>query len=146
VFDLHTMYTWVDASYAVHPDMRSHTGGALSFGVRALNVMSRKQRLNTTSSTEAEVVGTSDYVPKKIWFQMFLEEQGFPIKENIMYQDNQSAICLERNGRRSCGQASRHINIRYVFVKDRIDNGKLRIEYCPTENMLADFFTKPMQG
>ena len=145
-FNLHTMYTWVDASYAVHPDMRSHTGGAISFGVGALNVMSRKQRLNTTSSTEAEVVGTSDYVPKNIWFQLFLEEQGYPIKENVLYQDNQSAIRLERNGRRSCGQASRHINIRYFFVKDRVDNGKLLIEYCPTESMLADFFTKPMQG
>ena len=109
-------------------------------------MMSRKQRLKTTSSTEAEVVGTSDYVPKNIWFQLFLEEQGYPIKENILYQDNQSAIRLERNGRRSCGQASRHINIRYFFVKDRIDNGKLLIEYCPTESMLADFFTKPMQG
>ena len=38
-FNLHTMYTWVDASYAVHPDMRSHTGGAISFGVGALNVI-----------------------------------------------------------------------------------------------------------
>ncbi len=60
------MYTWVDASYAVHPDMRSHTGEAISFGVGALNMMSRKQRLNTTSSTEAVVVGTSDYVLKNI--------------------------------------------------------------------------------
>jgi len=78
------MYTWVDASYAVHPDMRSHTGGAISFGVGTLNVMSYKQRLNATSSTEAEVVGTSEYVPKNTWFRMFLEEQGYPIKENIM--------------------------------------------------------------
>ncbi len=77
-FNLHTMYTWVDASYAVHPDMHSHTGGAISFGVGALNVMSYKQRLNATSSMEAEVVGTSEYVPKNIWFQMFLEEQGYP--------------------------------------------------------------------
>jgi len=126
--------------------MRSHTGGAISFGIGALNVMSRKQRLNTTGSTDAEVVGTSDYVPKNIWFQIFLGEQGYPIKENIMYQNNQSEIRLERNGRRSYGQASRHINIRYSFVKDRIDNGKLRIEYCPTENMLADFLRSPCRA
>jgi len=79
--NLHTMYTWVDASYAVHPDMRSHTGRALSLGVGALNVMSRKLRLNSKSSAEAEVVGTSDYVPKNIWFQMFLEEQRYSLKE-----------------------------------------------------------------
>ena len=138
-FNLHTMYTWVDASNAVHQDMRSHTGGAISFGGGALNVMSCNQRLNTTSSTEAEVVGTSDDVPKNIWFQMFLEEQGYPVKENVLYQDNQSAIRLERSGRKPCGQASTHF-----FVKGRIDNGKLRIEYCHTESMFPDFFTKPM--
>ena len=59
------MYTWVDASYAVHPDMHRHTGGTFSFGVGALNVMSLKQRLNTKRSTETKVVRTSDYMPKK---------------------------------------------------------------------------------
>mmetsp|Transcript_19478 Transcript_19478/g.22076 ORF Transcript_19478/g.22076 Transcript_19478/m.22076 type:complete len:153 (+) Transcript_19478:348-806(+) len=54
---------------------------------------------------------------------------------------------MEKNGRNSCtGGNSRHINIRYFFVKDRVDKGELTIEYCPTGNMLADFFTKPLQG
>jgi len=50
------------------------------------------------------------------------------------------------NGRRSCGQKSRHIDIRYFFIKDRIDSGNIKVVYCPTEEMLADFFTKPLQG
>ena len=53
---------------------------------------------------------------------------------------------LEVNGRNSCTGNSRHIDIRYFFVKDRVSKGEVKIEYCPTEIMLADFFTKPAQG
>ena len=53
---------------------------------------------------------------------------------------------LERNGRQSCGQKSRHIDVRYFFIKDRIKSGDIDLQYCPTEVMLADFFTKPLQG
>jgi hypothetical protein len=56
------MRSWVDASYAVPPDMRSHTGGVTSFGTGGLVCKSGKQKLNTKSSTEAEVVGASDYL------------------------------------------------------------------------------------
>ena len=63
-----------------------------------------------------------------------------------MYQDNQSAILLENNGKKSSSKRTRHINIRYYFITDRIKNGKLEIEYCPTDDMVADYFTKPLQG
>ena len=75
-----------------------------------------------------------------------MNEQGYNMKENILYQDNQSAIKMEKNGRNSCTGNSRHIHIRYFFVKDRVDKGEVKIEYCPTEEMLADFYTKPLQG
>ena len=65
---------------------------------------------------------------------------------NIIYQDNQSAIHMEKNGRNSCTGNSRHIHIRYFFVKDRIDKREMRVEYCSTHLMLADFFTKPLMG
>ena len=51
-----------------------------------------------------------------------------------------------KNGRNSCTGNSRHIHIRHFFVKDRIDKKEIRVEYCPTSIMLADFFTKPLQG
>ena len=73
---LKTLYTWVDASYDVHPDMRSHTGGTMSLGHGVLNTMSAKQKLNTKSTTESEVVGASDYLPKNIWATMFLQAQA----------------------------------------------------------------------
>ena len=86
------------------------------------------------------------YVPYSIWFIMFMGAQGYAIKKNVIYQDNQSAIRMEKNGRNSCTGNSRDIHIRYFFVKDRIDKGEMRVEYCPTHLMLADFFTKPLMG
>jgi hypothetical protein len=144
--DLKKMMTWVDASYAVHRDMKSHTGGVVSFGTGALMSKSSKQKLNTKSSTEAELVGASDYLPHAIWAKKFLEGQGYKLKENLFYQDNQSAIRFEKNGRRSCGPNSRHIDTRYFFIKDRLEIEDFEVQHCPTEQMLADFFTKPLQG
>ena len=51
-----------------------------------------------------------------------------------------------KNGRNSCTGNSRHIHIRHFFVKDRVDKKEIKVEYCPTSIMLADFFTKPLQG
>ena len=75
-----------------------------------------------------------------------MKEQGYDISHNILYQDNESAIKMERNGRNSCTGNSRHVDIRYFFVKDWIDKNELAVEYFPTYHMLADYFTKPLQG
>ncbi len=108
---------------------------------------SSKQKLNTKSSTEAELVGASDYLlPHSMWVQMFLEAQGYTMAQNWFEQDNESAIKLETNGRMSAGPRSRHIDIRYFFIKDRLGLEGIAVEHCPTEQMLADFFTKPLQG
>ena len=144
--DMGKIRTWVDASYAVHPDMKSHTGGLLSFGTGGLVCKSSKQKLNTKSSTEAELVGASDYLPNLIWVQNFLKGQGYEVTESTLQQDNESAIKLEKNGRMSAGQKSRHINVRYFWIKDRVESSGITIQHCPTLEMLADFFTKPLQG
>ena len=67
------------------------------------------------------------------------------MKDNIIFQDSQSTILMLKNGRNSCTSNSRHINIRYFFIKDRIDKKEARVEYCLTEITLADFFTKALQ-
>ena len=143
---LHEIFTWIDAAYAVHEDMRSHTGCAMSFGYGIVHYLSTKQKLNTKSSTEAEVVGMSDYLPFNIWSRMFLEEQGYFLTKNVVYQDNQSAIKMETNGRNSCTGNSRHVHIRFFFTKDRLDKEEFSIEYFLTEQMLGDFYKKPLQG
>ena len=144
--NLHTLLMWVDAAHAVHGDMRGHRGGVMSMGLGVVHARSAKQKLNTKSTTESELVGLSKYLPYDIHFKMLMEHQGYTIKKNTGYQDNEAAIKMEKNGRNSCTGNSRHIDIRYFFVKDRVDKGELEIKYCNTKRMLADFFTKPLQG
>ena len=68
------------------------------------------------------------------------------VQDNIIHQDNQSSILLEKNGKESSGKQTRHMDIRYFFVTDAVKRGMASIEYCPTEAMHGDFFTKPLQG
>ena len=107
---------------------------------------SRKQRLNTRSSTEAELVGVDDMSTMIFWTKLFMEEQGYEVKKNILHQDNKSTILLEKNGKKSSGHRTRAINIRYFFMTDQIERGNLEVEYCPTREMIGDYMTKPLQG
>lgn len=138
--------TWVDAAYATHDDMRSHTGGVIMMGKGTLYAKSSKQKINVKSSTEAELVGASDFLPQTIWTNNFVDAQGYEVDDSDFHQDNMSSMKMEKNGRASVGQRSRHINIRYFFIKDRIANGEINLVHCPTGVMIADFFTKPLQG
>jgi hypothetical protein len=137
---------YLRASFAVHPDMKSHTGGVLSFGKGGVYGTSTRQKLNSKSSTEAELIGVAEVLPQILWTRYFMEAQGYGTNDSIVYQDNKSTILLENNGKSSSTKRTRHINIRYFFVTDRIANKEVRVEYCPTKAMIADFFTKPLQG
>ena len=75
-----------------------------------------------------------------------MKEQRYKISRNTLYQDNQEAMLIEKNGQNLCTGNSRNINIRYFFVKDRVDKKEIAVEYCPIYLMVADFFTKPLQG
>jgi hypothetical protein len=140
------MKWWVDASFAVHPNMRGHSGGGLSLGQGFPFVSSTKQKLNTRSSTETEVVGADDFMPMICWTRQFMEAQGYKVNDNILLQDNKSAILLESNGKASSSKRTKHIKIRYFFITDRVSKGDLSIEWCPTDEMVGDFMTKPLQG
>jgi hypothetical protein len=137
---------YVDGSYGTHEDLRGHTGGGLTLGRGFPIVTSTKQKLNTRSSTESELVAVDDCMPAICWTRYFLEAQGYKVAENILYQDNQSTILLEKNGKAPSGKRTKHINIRYFFVTDRIRAKELNVEWCPTGLMIGDFMTKPLQG
>jgi hypothetical protein len=126
--------------------MKSHTGLMMSMGKGSIISYSSWQKINMKSSTKAELVGIGDSMGVITWMQNFMKEQGFNVKDNAVYQDNQSAILLEWNGHASSGCCSGHINIHYFFMTDWIKQGELQVEYCLTAEMLADFFTKPLQG
>jgi hypothetical protein len=126
--------------------MKSHTGGVMIMGKGAIVSGSNKQKLNTKSSTEAELVGVDDFMSRILSVRYFVEAQGYPLGPTTVYQDNKSSILLEKHGQASSSKRTRHINVRYFFVTDRVHNKEINIEYCPTKEMVADFFTKPLQG
>ena len=112
---LSDLFTYIDSSYAVHMNMRGHTGGAISMGYGIIHGKSSKQKINVKSSTESELVGVSEYIPYNIWLVMFMGAQGYGIKNNVVYQDNQSKMQMVKNGRNSCTGNSQHIHIRYFL-------------------------------
>ena len=108
---------------------------------------STKQKLDTQSSTASElVVAANNLMPIILWTNYFLEAQGYNHQDTILYQDNQSAILLEKNSRKSSSKRTKHLNSRFYFITNRINMKDLSIKYCPTEEMVRDFFTKPLQG
>ena len=117
-------------------------------GTGTLFADSSKQKLITLSSTECELVGAVDKSKKLIWANQFLAHQrhdGSVQPAAIIMQDNQSTMKLMLKGR-PLSQRTKHIDIRFFFLKERIDNGDLRIVYLRTEDMIADILTKALQG
>ena len=91
--------------------------------------ISTKQKINTRSSAEAEIVGVNDAMYLVLRVRHFLQAQGYKISDNIVYQDNMSSMKLEINEKRSSTKNTRHMEIRYFFVTDNIRRGKLSIEH-----------------
>ncbi|CAJ1954018.1 unnamed protein product [Cylindrotheca closterium] len=96
---------------SVHPDFRSNTGGVLTMGEGGLQIILKKQKLNSRSSTEAKLIGVNDAATQILWTKLFVEAQGYPIEGNILYQDIKSSFLLEKNGLDSAGKRSGALNI-----------------------------------
>ena len=64
----------------------------------------------------------------------------------MLHQDNKSTILLHEKGRGSLGKRTRHIEMRYFCIHDNVNRGNLKIFYCPAEDMVADYMSKPLQG
>jgi len=140
-----SILAYIDSSYGVHMDMRSHTGCVIGLGLGPIYAKSSGQKINTKSSTEAELVGLSDSTGQVVWTRNFLLEQGYDVGPATIYQDNMSTIALVKNGSSNSAR-TRHIAIRYFFISDRVNSGEIKIEYMQTGDMLADILTKPLQG
>jgi hypothetical protein len=123
---------YVNASFAVQPNMRSHTGRGLTMGRGFLIVSSTKQNLNTRSSTESELVDVGNMMPIIVWSRYFLMAQGYGVTQNLLLQDNKSSMLLEKNGKASSRKRTRHINIRYLFITYRVNMKEVKIEWFPT--------------
>ena len=111
---------WVDAS-----NIRSHTGVVISLDGGAIYESSTKQKLNTRSLTEAELVGVKDALMQVLWARKFLREQGFGDSNPVMYQESQSLMLLEKHGTGSSVIQSCHIDVWNYFVKDCIGSKEI---------------------
>jgi hypothetical protein len=140
-----TPTAFVDASHAITQDCRGQGGIVISLGDGPVYVSSSRIPAVTKSSTESELVTAANLTSQLLWSRDFLIALGFDIGAARLYQDNQSTIRLINNGQ-SNSLRTKHISVKYFWLKDRIENGEITIEYCPTENMIADIMTKPLQG
>jgi len=117
----------------------------ISLGGGPIDVASTKQKINTKSSSEAELIGLSDKASQVIWCREFLIAQGHILPPATIFQDNQSTIALSTKGAASSDR-TRHVSIRHFWTKDRIESGDIEIIYLPTTEMVADILTKPLHG
>jgi len=143
------LYCSVDASHAVHDDLKGHTGAILWVGDRATSnapteVISKKQHLVSASSTEAELVALCQGGESTLWTRDLLEELGFKQETTTIEQDNRSTIILANRGPGKGGN-SKAIKVKYFWISQYIDDGSIKLDYVPTETLIADGFTKPLE-
>ena len=136
---------YVDADWAGEIcDRKSNTGFIIRIGSSVINWVSRKQTCVALSSTEAEFVSLAECCQELLWTIMLMKDFGYFVDEPIeIMEDNQSCIKMVYSDRTE--KRSKHIDTKFNFVKDLARNGTIKLTYCPTENMIADILTKPLQ-
>ena len=139
------MYCSADASFAVHQDLKGHTGFTIhvSEDNAPFYVISKKQKLNTLSSTESELVALSDAASHVLAVKEFLESIGIKQQAVPIEQDNTSAILLCNRGPGKAG-SSKSISVRYFWITDHLRREELKLIKVPSKQLLADGLTKPL--
>lgn len=135
----------IDASFAVHEGAKSQSSIVILMGFGPVFTKCSKQKIVTKSSHEAELVALSDGGSQVIWSRNFLIAQGYDLPATEIYQDNQATITSIKKGK-PCSDRSRHVDVRLFWLGDRIMSGEIEVEYMPSDDMIADFLTKPLQG
>jgi hypothetical protein len=72
-------------------------------------------------------VGADDFMPEIWWSCYFMKAQGYDVKDNVLFQDDKSSILLEKNGKASSSKRTKHINIRYLFITDRVSKEEVSV-------------------
>jgi hypothetical protein len=144
--DMTRLNAYVDASFASHADGKGHTGCVIKWGDTTITTVSKKQRIATKDSTEAELVAVSDMTREVEQMNEYLEEQGVNLELPVVYQDNMSTITLVSD-ERSGNVRTRHLSARRSIVNESIKTRcTLMVKYLPTARMIADVLTKPLGG
>ena len=137
---------YIDAAYGVHTSSgKSHTGCAIILGSGPVFVKSTKQKIVSKSSTEAELIALSDSASQAVWVANFIYSQGYDVGPVVLHQDNMSCMALVKRGS-PASERSRHIDIRYFWVKQLVDGKAAVVKHLATELMHANVLTKAVQG
>jgi hypothetical protein len=138
---------YADAAFNKHPNGRSHAGIFITLGRGPVVAKSGSIKSVAKSIAEAELMSASDGVSLGEWVHEFVIHQpgGEAIGPSVLKEDKTAAIHLMKNGRSNSARTG-HIKLRYFFVKQYIDDGSIILEHCPTDEMVADILTKPLQG
>ena len=134
---------YADASYA--EDTRRHSRGAFVFmlGGATVNWFTKRQSTIALSSTEAEYYALAEATKEAIWWRNLFDELHIaPTKPTLIHQDNQSTIALAKNPVHH--QKNKHYDIKAHFLRSYVENQSIRLEYCPTGDMIADALTKAL--
>ncbi|GJS46460.1 retrovirus-related pol polyprotein from transposon TNT 1-94 [Tanacetum coccineum] len=130
-----------DADHAGCQDTRRRTFGSAQFlGDRVVSWSSKKQKSTAISSTEAEYIALSGCCAQILWMRLQLTDYGFEFNKMPLYCDNKGAIALCCNNVQY--SRSKHIDVRYHFIKEKVKNGVVEFNFVRTEYQLADIFTK----
>ena len=134
---------WSDANWGGEEGRESVSGFVLTIAGGAVSYSSKKQGSVALSSTESEYMALLHALKEQIWILRFLSEIGYEANDqNVIYCDNQSAIALAHNPEHHA--RTKHINIQYHFVRNCVEDGRTRLKYCPTKDMVADGLTKAL--
>ena len=98
-------------------------------------------KINTKRSNESEIVRVSDALPQVIWYWKFLKAQGYQVNNYIIYQYKHSTIQIWNNDWVSTSKRTRHIDICYFCITNQIKSKEVKVEYCPTYDITAGFFS-----
>ena len=124
-------------------DMKSTSGFAFSLGSGIFSWASKKQATVALSTAEAEYVAAAEATSQAIWLRRILKEMSeYQDKPTVIYCDNKSAIAMVKNPVHH--HRTKHIAIKYHFIREAEANNKVRLEYCTTEDQIADIFTKAL--
>ena len=87
-----------------------------------------------------------EIISKALWTAHFLHAQGYKVHDTVIYRNNMTSMKLEANGRASSGKRTRHLDIKFFYITDLIVQKLLSTEYCPTDDMISNYMTKPLIG
>ena len=142
------LQAYVDASYAIHADCRSHHGAFIRLGSTSspFHVKSSSIKTVVRSSTEAEIFAANDLASDLLWAIDLMTELGFPQQPVHVFEDNQAVIQLLASPDFNFQTRSKHIRVRYAFLRDQVDQRRFTFVQTPSSAQQADGLTKPLVG